>query len=182
MILVTGFGPFLDVDDNPSGRLARAVDGAIVDGPDGPWPVVGRVIAVSYARGIDETVALARQLGARLVLGTGVARQRVGVDVERVGRAAGDPRVEDVDGAVRGAAEGEVRATIDTGWLAEALDAACSEDAGLYVCNAWLHDVVQALPGVPVGFVHLPPAGLAPDRLLRGLKALAHRHGRSDQG
>ena len=179
MILVTGFGEFLDVRDNPSSRLARAVDGAVVEGPDGPWPVVGREIAVSYQRGVAETVALARSLGARLVIGTGVARQRDEVDVERLGFAGGDATTPDVDGVCRPAADGQVRATIDTGGFAAAMGARCSDDAGRYVCNGWLHDVVLGLPGVPVGFVHMSPAGMSPERLLRGLGALAHRHGRA---
>jgi pyrrolidone-carboxylate peptidase len=44
--LVTGFGPFLDVVDNPSGALARALDGSRI----GPWRVVGMELPVSTAR------------------------------------------------------------------------------------------------------------------------------------
>lgn len=168
VILVTGFGAFLDVVDNPSGRLARAVDGAEVAG----WRVVGREIPVSYARGVAATVALAREVGARLVLGTGVARSRDDVDVEAIGYAAGDPAVCDVDGVARGPAEGAVAATLDVARLAEALGARRSEDAGRYVCNGWLYDVVRALPDVPVGFLHMSPAGVAPERLLTALAKL----------
>jgi pyrrolidone-carboxylate peptidase len=60
--------------------------------------------------------------------------------------------------------------------LAEALGATCSDDAGGYVCNAWLHRVASTL-AVPVGFVHVPAEGLPPDRLLHGLSALLERIG-----
>ena len=45
-----------------------------------------------------------------------------------------------------------------------------SEDAGGYVCNGWLYRVGRALPDTPVCFVHIPPTGLAPERLLEGLR------------
>jgi pyrrolidone-carboxylate peptidase len=55
--------------------------------------------------------------------------------------------------------------------LARALGAVLSDDAGRYVCNAWLHRVASALD-VPVGFVHVPAEGIAAERLLDGISAL----------
>jgi pyrrolidone-carboxylate peptidase len=66
----------------------------------------------------------------------------------------------------------EVRATLDVEALAEALGAGVSDDAGAYVCNAWLYAVTRGLPGVPVGFVHVPDQGMPEDQLLAGLARL----------
>lgn len=168
MILVTGFGAFPGVVDNPTATLVRAVDGRSVRGR----PVIGRVLPVAYERGPDEAVATARSAGAALVVGLGVAvgRERVAVEARAV-RVCEGP---DVDGwcpEVPGDGPEVVRSTLDVPALAAALGADVSHDAGRYVCNAWLYRVTRALD-VPVGFVHVPPAGLHPERLLTGLRAL----------
>ena len=167
-VLVTGFGAFPGVAHNPSGELARAIDGADLDGVK----VVGRVLDVSYSRGPREALDLARSLEAAIVIGTGVASTRRQVDVERRAvRAASGPA--DVDGRKRSGLRGppSVEATIDVGRLALALGANVSDDAGRYVCNAWLYRVTRGCTA-PVGFVHVPPAGLDPALLLAGLRAL----------
>ncbi len=168
MILVTGFGPFGDVVDNPAARLARAVHGQRAGG----HTVVGLVIPVSYARGPSETIAVARALRPTLVLGIGVAVGRPGPEVERIGRRVADPSRADVDGVcLAQVADADVRATIDARHLARALGARVSDDAGAYVCNAWLARVAGALP-VPVGFLHVPSDGVAARRLLDALAQL----------
>ena len=167
-MLVTGFGSFPGVPENPTERLARAVDGARVAGAT----VIGRVLPVSYARGPDLAIALAREHGVALVVGTGVAVSRPEVSVERVGRRVVEGAC-DVDGAtICGLSDAElVPATLDVERLARALGAVLSDDAGRYVCNAWLHRVASALD-VPVGFVHVPAEGIAAERLLDGISAL----------
>ncbi|MFT4622336.1 MAG: pyroglutamyl-peptidase [Myxococcota bacterium] len=167
MVLVTGFGSFPGVTDNPTAALARAVDGAVVAGRS----VRGVVLPVHYGAAPERTIALARALGAELVLGTGVAVRRTRVTVEQQGRrTVGRP---DAAGHVPDGLFGPslVPATIDVAALCAALDADPSEDAGTYVCNAWLHGVAHAL-AVPVGFVHVPPEGLEPERLLAGIARL----------
>ncbi len=176
--MVTGFGPFLDVTDNPSGRLAASVDGAEVNG----WRVVGVVLPVSYSRGVTRTIATARAYRAGLVVGLGVDDSRDGVYVEQVSYAGGDGILSDVDGVVRDPADGERRATVDPRRLADAIGAQLSDDPGRYVCNGWLYDVSGALPDVPVGFVHMPPSGLARQRLLDGLAALVPERGSAPAG
>lgn len=170
MILVTGFGPFPGVPHNPTAAVARTLDGREVAGRR----VVGRVLPVSFARAPALTVRLARELGAELVLGLGVATQRAGLEVECVARRVCGDNV-DVDGLTGELAGPEqVPATLDVERLAEALGARLSSDAGQYVCNAWLYEVAGALD-VPVGFLHVPPAGVDPEALLAGLEALVGR-------
>ena len=168
-ILVTGFGPFLDVDDNPSAALARAGDGRHVR----EVPIVGRVLPVSYRRGPAAAIALAESLAPRFILGFGVARARSGVTVERFGRRAlgGTP---DVDGDAPPALDGGpeiVGATLDAARVAALLGGGLSDDAGGYVCNAWAFEVPRRC-ACPAVFVHIPPAGLAPEALLGALAVL----------
>ncbi|MCK6524086.1 pyrrolidone-carboxylate peptidase [Myxococcota bacterium] len=171
MILVTGFGPFLDVEDNPSGRLARRIDGARVAGHS----VYGERLPVSYDEAPAMTLALAERLRPILVVGLGVARGRMKVMVERVGRRPDPGAIPDVGGrrpTARKGAPAEVRASLDVEALSDALGAAVSDDAGAYVCNAWLYTVARALPAVPVGFIHVPDEGMSEERLLTGLARL----------
>jgi len=168
-ILITGFGPFLEVADNPTAAIARAVDGRTVAG----HPVVGRVLPVTYAGGPPQVVALARALDPVLIVGLGVARSRARVSVERVGRRALGP-APDAEGscpADLGAGPEVVAATLDPVALARALGADLSDDAGGYVCNAWAWVVPQRC-AAPAAFVHVPPCGLDPELLLAGLAAL----------
>jgi pyroglutamyl-peptidase len=171
MILVTGFGPFLDVQENPSGRIARRLDGARVAG----HTVYGELLPVTYDEAPARTLALAARLRPALVVGLGVARGRERVMVERVGRRPTATAAPDVSGrrpAPPTGAPAEVRATLDVEAFAEALGADVSNDAGTYVCNAWLYAVARGLPGVPVGFVHVPDQGMPEDQLLAGLARL----------
>lgn len=167
-VLLTGFGPFGAVVDNPSAAAARAIDGWRLRG----HTVITRVLPVSYARGPSETVALARGCGCALVVGLGVASTRREVEVERYAVRRGDTAA-DVDGACWDPVAGPARVTasLDVAGLATALRAEVSEDAGRYVCNAWLYEVTLGLD-VPVGFVHMPPGGIEVRRLVRGLSAL----------
>ena len=141
------------------------------------------MIPVSYARGPSRTLALARALSPRLVLGLGVAVSRERMEVESVGRSLLDPEVPDVDGvSLDGLGKpAEVASTLDVGRFAEAAAAGVSHDAGTYVCNAWLYRVAGAL-SVPVGFVHLPPEGVEIERLLAGIGALLIEPGGSVVG
>jgi pyrrolidone-carboxylate peptidase len=161
--LVIGFGPFLTVTDNPARRLALAVDGAL------NGHVLGREMPVSYERSVQVTLGYIQRLGPTRVLGIGVARHRAGPELEQIARRRVSPTL-DVDGT-RGPLTGpdERRATFPNA-LSTALGAACSTDAGDYVCNGWLYAMLGCC-ALPVGFLHIPPAGIPAQRLI---EALAH--------
>jgi pyroglutamyl-peptidase len=172
-VLIHGFGAFLDVVDNPAARLAEAVDGQRVGGAR----VVGEAMPVSYGRGPAGSIARAQELGAMLVIGIGVAKGRTQAGVEAWAHNAADPALSDVDGESlttlnpRGPAR--VACTVSAPRLARAMGGVVSEDAGRYVCNAWLYRVACALGDTtPVAFVHVPPKGLAPSAFLSGVGAL----------
>jgi len=167
MILVTGFGPFLKVSDNPSGRLALSLDGRTLAG----HKVVGRVLPVSYERAPALTLALVGEQGVfSLVLGTGVATTRTTACVESVAHAECGQQP-DVDGqCMLQLGHKEVASTLDAARLADCLGAELSSDAGGYVCNAWLYRVAAALPQTAVGFVHVPSDGVAVEPFAAGLE------------
>lgn len=173
-VLVTGFGPFLSVVDNPAARLAMQVHD-----PGGRPPVHGLVIPVSYQRGPDLAIAVALRLGVSLVIGLGVATSRQRATVERCASLCIDPQLADVDEVRRDRVDDDsgapawVEASLAVDRLAEAMGVDVSEDAGGYVCNAWLYRVSRALEGrAEVGFVHLPPQGLSPEELRQGIAAV----------
>lgn len=169
-VLVVGFGPFMDVTDNPAARLARAVDGAQV----GPYTVVGRVMPVSYRRAPEDVAALIEALSPVMVIGIGVARGRAVPMVERFGHRHASPNLLDVDREALTDLEPGGPERVESalaGPLAAALELAISEDAGDYVCNAWIYRVCRAT-SLPTAFIHVPDAGLDPARLLRGLERL----------
>jgi pyrrolidone-carboxylate peptidase len=178
IVLVAGFGAFLDVTDNPSARLATSLDGRTATLPDGrTLRVVGRDMPVSYARGPDLVAAQARQIGAAAVLGIGVARGRAAPMLETTGRRTLEPSLADVDG-VRLADLGALQAgpeVVTTTWPVAPFVAGSgfgtSDDAGSYVCNAWLWRTTQLLPDRPVGFLHIPDGGADAEALLRGIVA-----------
>lgn len=174
-ILVVGFGPFGAVYDNPAARLARALDGAAVDHPSGPIPVLGGVIRVTWWGCIEDTLRLAEGFTPAAILGVGVATLRSGLEVERVGRRFVSDVNPDNDGVHLTDLEQdgpvERRATIAVESFAESLGATVSDDAGGYVCNAWLYQAVGAF-SVPVGFLHVPSGGADPARVLSALRVL----------
>lgn len=166
MILLTGFGPFMDVVHNPSAALARELDGARVGGAT----VVGEVLEVSYGAAPKRVIDLARAFRPLLVLGTGVARTRQEPELERFGRG-GTPVGLDVKGRCpESLGEGRYECSF-AAEAAAALGVGLSEDAGRYVCNAWLYSVGRGMKR-PVAFLHIPPAGMDPGRLLKGLGRL----------
>ncbi len=169
--LVTGFGPFLEVTDNPSGRVARAVDGRSIGGVD----IAGHELPVTFGGGPDRAVALAEALDAHVVIGLGVDRRTTTVDVET--RAYNVGAGLDVEGRTLRALHPEgpplVYANIDAAAFAAALGGRVDDDAGRYVCNAWLYRVGLALmPRRLVVFVHLPRDGMDPERLVTAIGAV----------
>jgi pyroglutamyl-peptidase len=167
MILLTGFGPFLGVRTNPSATLVNALRGREILG----HRIVGAVLPVSFSRGPARAVALARLLRPRLMVGFGVATGRTSAMVERVAVNRADGRDVDRDQPTTVLPTGgTLRDDTVAPSLAAALDLPLSDDAGQYVCNAWLYHVLAAAP-CPASFVHLPSEGLADERVLSGLTA-----------
>lgn len=169
-VLVVGFGPFGNVRDNPSACLSRAIDGQQCAG----LQLIGREISVGYDQGIEETLALINAFTPIAVIGVGVAVGRTEVCVERLGRRAADPQLADVYGQhlkdLELGGPDLVQSSAPNTALATALGARLSDDAGSYVCNAWIYRVVRAVGGtLPVAFLHIPMTGLSEESLIQAI-------------
>lgn len=149
-LLVTGFGPFGDVGDNPSAWLAERLGT--------PY----RILEVSYTAVDDFVEELqADPPDALLLMGvaSGAERMRVETtgrnltgsipDVE--GRLAGPGPIDPTGPPQLGATLWRAPEFFETNDLWET-----SVDAGSYLCNYALYRCLQALPNVSVGFLHVP--------------------------
>lgn len=162
-LLITGFGPFPTVPDNPSARLARRVAASphlrrlLGHAPD------CLVLETRYgALDTQLAPALARRPRAVLMIGVAARRSRVCVETRAVNRVS--RLFPDVSGAVgrflafepdgpaqrRSGAAAQVRVALKRAGL----DAAASRDAGRYLCNASYYRVLAT--GCPAVFVHIP--------------------------
>jgi pyrrolidone-carboxylate peptidase len=164
-VVVAGFGPFLDVTDNPAAAVVRDLSARAY-----PEDAEFVVMSVSYRRSIEEVAARVEAGPVDLVLGFGVARGREKPKLERVAVREAALNNPDVDGSFGADDMGE-----GPGWLESSLAedlARCiglevSEDAGRYVCNRWLYRAL--LRGWPAAFIHIPSEGTDVDQVHAGL-------------
>ncbi len=166
-VLVTGFGPFPGVEDNPTAWLAEQLDGERVGGV----PVAARVLPVSFARGPALAAELEVALAPAAVVHLGVSSTARAITVEARAVNRIDARTHDVDGvqplgacvapgaldAVLQAPAGRVAGVL-AALRGAGVPAERSEDAGRYVCNALYYHSLAAARS-PALFVHVPPDG-----------------------
>ena len=166
-LLLTGFEPFDGGRVNPSGEVARRLDGSRI----GAATVVGRVLPVSFARLpalIGELVAAERP---DAMVGMGLASGEPAIRLEQFGinRAHSDRADNDglapVDRPLDPAGPAARIVSLQLGPALERLRAAgiparLSFHAGTHCCNLWLYHALGALERaerqIPCGFVHLP--------------------------
>lgn len=168
LVLVTGFGPFLDVTVNPSGELARAL---ALSPPPG-IEVAACVLPVSFTGAPAALEAALQGLRPRvpeLLLGLGLHRGSW-LRLELRARAAMTSPKRDSEGRL--GAElgplpgGELRSSLDLAALGEDLRAAgaddvrLSDDAGGYVCERTYRATLEAGARLarPALFLHVPSA------------------------
>lgn len=169
-LLLTGFGPFRSVDVNPTASLVQALDGRVIAGVR----IVGVVLPVSWQRAPDLVLQLVAEHDPIAVIGFGVATPRSAVMVEtQAHRRRFGPDVDGVHGADRAQGPDLVRATLNPEALAKALGVTTSDDAGSYVCNAWLYEVALRSPA-PATFIHVPAQGMDADHLAAALDVWLH--------
>lgn len=171
-LLVTGFGPFGDVGDNPSARAVEQLADRWT--PPGDARLVTEILPVSFNRATARVRELIDQHRPAVVLGVGLAAGRQRLGLERVAVNLADARIPDVDGAQP--VDHEVRPGEPTARLAtlpvkaclQALHAAglpaeLSLTAGSYVCNAVMYAAIAAAPAsTRAGFLHIPRADVVP--------------------
>jgi len=149
-LLVTGFGPFLDVSDNPSAQLAERA------------PSAHQIIEVSF-RAVDDFLDQLAVRPPTELLSIGVATSASQLRFETVAHNRIGP-TPDVLGEVWGPgpidpAGPPMRA--GTLWMPEWLEESelsiPSTDAGGYLCNYLYFQALTRLPHTRVGFLHVPP-------------------------
>lgn len=166
LVLVTGFGAFLDVERNPSGELARLLE---AEPPEG-CRVRGIELPVTFD---GAPVAIAEELERLgqtpvLLLGTGVHRgpcfrlekqARGNLKSDRPDNAG---RIADGEGIVLGedlATELELSSLVPLLEAPELDPVMLSEDAGGYVCERTYHALLTEANArsIPALFLHVPP-------------------------
>jgi pyroglutamyl-peptidase len=150
--LVTGFGPFLNVEDNPSARLAAALNRP------------HRVLEVSY-EAVDAFIGELDPNSFDRLLMMGVASERAHLCPELFARNVYGS-TSDVSGSVRtGSIRPREPLLLNTTLFTESALASLlianpqmrvSMDAGAYLCNFAYYQALTAFKDKRVGFLHVP--------------------------
>jgi pyroglutamyl-peptidase len=175
-LLVTGFGPFENYPENPSGDIAETVHGRVVDG----IALVGRRIVVSWREAWTAIRAAVEEVQPQALLCLGVAPDSF-IRLEVLAKNASRPCLDVLDetpqlGPLLRIIEGAPAAywtTLPVEWLRErlrqqqpAIAAELWSDAGSYLCNHVFFHLMHFLEGrVPHrGFIHVPRYPRAEDK------------------
>lgn len=154
--LITGYGPFEDVLDNVSARVARECGHRF------------EILEVAY-QAVDDFIAGLDPESFDGWIALGHAKNTEKIRIETLGRNAIGPRPD-----VRGQGRLNLPINVDgpdtiaaTAWIApeqqaESLDWIVTDDAGSYLCNYVLYRALEAFPDKHIGFLHLPPANVMP--------------------
>jgi pyroglutamyl-peptidase len=171
-MLITGFEPFGGSPINPSGEIAKALDGRQVDGV----ATVGRILPVRWQVAIQTALQHIAEVRPEAVIMFGQAGGRAAMAIERIGInvcEGKDNSGEDGEGRpiVAGGPDGvfsrlPIRAVV-AGMRAAGVPAEISNSAGTYLCNHVAYGVPQALSAsgspIPAGFIHVP---MLPEQLV----------------
>ena len=166
-LLLTGFEPFDGDSVNPSGEVAKQLDGRVI----GDRVVKGLVLPVQHEAARAMVAPLLEAPGLAAVVHLGLAGGRARIALERVAVNVMDYSRPDAHGRVL-----RDRACVDDGpaaylatlpirdmlaaLAADGIPAYISNTAGTYLCNdvsyTTLHTLAEAARAIPAGFVHLP--------------------------
>ncbi len=166
-VLVTGFGPYRDVDRNPSGLVAEQLNGSVIDG----YEVLGAVLPVSFRRALELVPMLLLEHRPAVALHLGLSLGAAELRVERVAINLMDSEKGDVDGyrprdqPIVPGGPAAYFATIPTRRVVEELrgmgiPARLSYSAGTFLCNCVmyisLHTIAANGLNALSGFIHVP--------------------------
>lgn len=166
-ILLTGFEPFDGDTVNPSGEVAKQLDGRVI----GDCVVRSAILPVQHEAARAVVAPLLEAPGLVAVVHLGLAGGRARISLERVAVNVMDYSRPDAHGQVLrdvACVEGGPAAYFSTLPLrdmlaalnAEGIPAAISNTAGTYLCNdisyTTLHALDQRALAIPAGFIHFP--------------------------
>jgi pyroglutamyl-peptidase len=166
-IVITGFNYYSSYWNNPSGELARALDGSIINS----YRVKGFVLAVSLKNAVSKMKEILSTTKPKLIIGMGLNPATRFVDIELVSVNQTYFTQPDVDGNIV-----RLQKILDTGPQVayttlplEKIMCECSEkkllpikpsvSIGLYLCNvvAYMIMTYGVEKKIPAGFIHLSP-------------------------
>ena len=164
-VLITGFEPFGGDPRNPSGEIARLLDGRSIAGRR----VVGVELPCAFGRSRRRIETLLDAHRQELVVSIGLAANRAEITPERVAINVSDARIADNDGrrpverpVIRGGPAG-YWSTLPVRAIVRSLNragfpAAISNTAGTYVCNHVFFATMHVLRRrrTRAGFIHIP--------------------------
>ncbi len=162
-ILLTGFDPFGNDTENPSGDAVRL----IAETWQGPEPLVTAVLPVTFAGAGAKLRELIAEHTPDLIIATGLAGNRAALSFERVAVNLRDARIPDnsgdqpVDTPVVPDAASALFATLPVKAMTAAVAAAnvpaeLSLSAGTFVCNDVMFQAIDAAGHARAGFIHVP--------------------------
>lgn len=166
-IWLTGFEPFGADTVNPSGEVAKALDGRCL----GPVVVRGAVLPVQHEAVRERVEAALGEPGLAAVLHLGLAGGRARIALERIGVNVMDYTVPDARGGVLRdepcVPDGPAAywstlplREILSELTAAGIPASLSYTAGTYLCNFTLYTTLHAIArrglDARAGFIHLP--------------------------
>ena len=166
-LLLTGFEPFDGDGVNPSGEVAKQLDGRVI----GDCAVRGLILPVQHEAARAMVAPLLEAPGLIAVVHLGLAGGRARIALERVAVNVMDYSRPDAHGQVLR----DVACVVDgpaaylatlplrdmlAALAADGIPAYVSNTAGTYLCNdisyTTLHTLAESGRAVPAGFVHLP--------------------------
>lgn len=165
-VLITGFEPFGGESNNPSARVASALNGQIVDGRN----VVGMTLPVVFDEARRRLESAIEEIDPALVICLGLAANRDVVSIERIAINLDDASLPDnagkqpIDRPIEVAGPAAYWSTlpikaIRSRLLESKIGAEVSQTAGTYVCNHVFYGLMHILaqrPGTRGGFIHVP--------------------------
>ena len=166
-ILLTGFDPFDGDPVNPSGEVAKQLEGRRI----GDHVVRSAILPVQHEAARAVVAPLLEAPGLAAVVHLGLAGGRARISLERVAVNVMDYSRPDAHGQVLrdvACVEGGPAACFSTlplrtmlaALTAEGIPAAISNTAGTYLCNDISYTTLHALGrlgrSIPTGFIHLP--------------------------
>jgi pyroglutamyl-peptidase len=166
-ILLTGFEPFDGDSVNPSGEVAKRLDGRVID----DCVVRSAILPVEHEAARAVVAPLLEAPGLVAVVQLGLAGGRARISLERVAVNVMDYSRPDAHGQLLSdvaCVEGGPAAYFTTlplrailaALTAEGIPATISNTAGTYLCNDISYTTLHALARrgltIPAGFIHLP--------------------------
>jgi pyroglutamyl-peptidase len=164
-VIVTGFGPYLEEAQNPSGAIAQHINETEKDGVR----IHGLVLPVSAGSVHQLLEEAVETLRPDVLLITGVTPGRAAVAAERIAINVKDFPIPDVDGrefvdeAIIGDGPAAYFSTLPVkailkAWRDQGIPSYVSNSAGTYLCNQtfYLARHIAASRALRAGLVHIP--------------------------